>query len=78
MAKRVPVWHGTFYKKVIIRYFSFKVAGAHGSRPVIRLKKNRKQRPEIPVIPQLTLNACWLDPKISQMTAFLFNGQVAS
>jgi hypothetical protein len=75
MAKRVPVWHGTFYKKGTIRYLSFKVAGAHGSRPVIRLKKNRNQRPEIPVIPQLALNACWLDPKISQMTAFLLNGQ---
>ena len=43
MAKRVPVWHGIFCKKGTIRYLSFKAAGAHGSRPAIRLKKNRKQ-----------------------------------
>jgi hypothetical protein len=53
MAKRVPVWHGIFYKKGTIRYLSFKAAGAHGSRPVIRLKKNRKQY----ALPQLSLNS---------------------
>jgi hypothetical protein len=43
MAKPVPVWRDIFYEKDTIRYLSFKAAGAHGSRPVIRLKKNRMQ-----------------------------------
>jgi len=41
MAKRVPVWHRIYYKRVTIRYLSLKVVGAHGNMPVIRLKKNK-------------------------------------
>ncbi len=49
MAKPVPVWRSIFYKKGTIRFWSFKAAGAHGSRPVIRLKKNRKHAlPQLP------------------------------
>ena len=43
LAKRVPVWHGIFYKKGTIGYLSFKVAGTRGSRPDTRLKKNSRQ-----------------------------------
>jgi hypothetical protein len=57
MAKRVPVWHGIFCKRGTIGYLSFKVAGAHGSRPVIRLKKNRRlssrNTHHSPTIPEL-------------------------
>jgi len=57
MAKQVPVWRSIFYKKGMTRYLSFKAAGAHGNRPVIRLKKNRKQSSRntdhAPIIPEL-------------------------
>ena len=77
MAKRVPVWRGIFYKKGTIRYLSFRAAGAHGNRPGIRLKKNSKLPSPNLVVPQLERNACWLDPKIGQMTSLHLNRQRA-
>jgi len=77
MAKQVPVWHGIFYKKGTLRYLSSRAAGAHGNRPGIRLKKTSKQPSRNLVIPQMEPNACWLDPKASQMTSFHLNRQRA-